>query len=438
MSTVVALVGRPNVGKSTLFNRLVEQRQAIVYEEPGVTRDRQYGEVQWCGKQFTLIDTGGYLESDVDRWSAPIRAQVQEALSEADLLLFILDSRSGLLAADHTLAELLRKISKPILLIANKSEQIVQSIAAADFYTLGIGEELFEVSAVNGAGTGDMLDAVLSHLPKEEYLTDSLDQQLPRFVILGRPNVGKSTLLNTLVGKNRSIVSEEAGTTRDALSTHYKHYGKELLLIDTAGLRKRAKAKENIEFFSSLRAISALQKSDVCLLLIDAREGLRAQDLHLLSLAERYHKGILLCVNKWDLVPKDTHTQAYLRKEMQQQLGELAHLPIHFCSATEKQGIYQLVEQGLSVYVARKQHIPTPELNTKLLKRLTETPPPAYRGKPTHIKYITQLKKPYPHFILFANRPQYIPLSYGRFIQKCLRKQFGFGGVPLLISFRKK
>ena len=438
MPPVVALVGRPNVGKSTLFNRLVERRQAIVYEEPGITRDRQYGEVQWCGTEFTLIDTGGYIDKNLDQWSAPIRTQVLRALEEADVLLFVLDCRAGLLAEDYTLAELLRKATKPLLLVANKADNTTPALEASVFYGLGLGRGLFEVSAISGRGTGDLLDAVQAQLPSREQATESTEPQLPRLVILGRPNVGKSTLLNTLVGDARSIVSEEAGTTRDALSVHYNRYGKELLLIDTAGIRKRAKVKEQVEFFSTLRALSALQHADVCLLLVEAGLGLQAQDLHLLALAHRYHKGILLCMNKWDVVEKDTHTQQKLIAQAQQQLGELAYVPICFCSATEKRGVYQLLEKGLEIHAARQQRIPTSELNAKILPVVARHPPPAHRGKAVQVKYITQLKKSYPHFIFFANHPQKIGTAYLRFIQRKLREQFGFVGVPLVVSFRKK
>ena len=438
MGSLVALVGRPNVGKSTLFNRLVEKRQAIMYEESGVTRDRHYGEVEWSGRRFTLIDTGGYLARDEDQWSKLIRTQVFIALEEADVLLFMVDCQVSLLPEDQVLAEVLRRLGKPIVIVANKADNYKLSMEASGFHALGLGADIFDVSSVSGSGTGDLLDAIDALLPVQEEVSDEVLARLPRLAILGRPNVGKSTLLNAFVGAQRSVVSGEAGTTRDALTVHYKHFGKEFLLIDTAGVRKRAKMKGQVEFFSTLRALSALQACDVCLFLIDAQLGLEAQDLHLLDLAHRYHKGILLCVNKWDTVAKDTHTQKKWVQSMQTGLGALAYVPIWFGSAVNKQGIFQLLEQALVVYEARKQHVSTSKLNEYLLPLIHQTPPPAHRNKKITIKYVTQLKKTYPHFIFFTNSPQYIPSTYERFLTNSLRRQFGFLGVPLSLSFRKK
>ena len=435
MNSLVALVGRPNVGKSTLFNRLVEKRQAIIYEEPGITRDRQYGEVEWCGQQFTLIDTGGYLDADMDTWSAPIRKQVLIALEEADLLLFLLDSKAGLLPEDHTIANLLRKTNKAVLLVANKVDHGNRSLEASAFYALGIGEELFEVSAVSGSGTGELLDAIKAHLPAQE---PAPPPDLPHIGILGRPNTGKSTLLNALLGKERSIVSEQAGTTRDAISALYQHFNKKLVLVDTAGIRKRAKVKDQVEFFSTLRALSTLQHVDVCLLLIDAQLGLGAQDLHLLSLAHRYHKGIVLCVNKWDLIDKDSHTHSKWSQSLAENLGEMSYTALHFCSAIHKKGIYQLLEEAIRVYERRKKHISTSQLNDHLLPIIERKPPPARKGKQIRVKYVTQLRKSYPHFIFFANLPQYVEPAYERFMMRILRENFDFEGVPLVVSFRKK
>ena len=433
--SLVAIVGRPNVGKSTLFNRLTERRQAIIFEAPGSTRDRQYGEVNWCGHQFTLIDTGGYLDNDTDPWSAPIRRQVLVALEEADILLFLLDCKTGLLPGDESIAHLLRRTNQRVIVVVNKVDHAARALEVASFYKLALSDQLFEVSAINGSGTGELLDEIVTHLPSS---STSDHAALPEIGILGRPNTGKSTLLNALVGQERTIVSEQSGTTRDAISVLYKQFGKELILVDTAGIRKRAKVKEQVEFFSTLRALSVLQNIDVCLLLLDANLGLQAQDLHLLSLAGRYHKGLLLCINKWDLIQKDTHTQSLWVKKLTAQLGALSYAGLHFCSALHKSNIYQLLEHALSIYHQRKRHISTSQLNEQLLPVIEQRPPPARKGKRIRIKYITQLKKPYPHFIFFANLPQYIDKGYHRLMVRSIRSAFGFEGVPVSVSFRKK
>ena len=436
MSRLVALIGRPNVGKSTLFNRLTASREAIMDVEEGITRDRHYGEVEWIGERFTLIDTGGYLDQDIDQWTALIREQIHHALQEAQLLLFLLDTSTGLLATDYALAKELRKLSKPLLLVANKSDNHKLLLAAEGFHELGIGLGLFPICALNGSGTGELLDAVVEQLPQAKALVAS---EAPRVALLGRPNVGKSTLLNTWLNAPRSIVSDTAGTTRDAIEAPYKAFNKNLILIDTAGLRRRAKVKESVEFYATLRALSAMERADVCALLIDATQhSLSSQDLHLLSLAHRRHKGLLLVVNKWDLIQKDSSTQRVWIKRLAQQLGNLSYIPIVFVSAIQKQRIFNILEKVERIATLRASHLSTSALNQTLLPLIENTPPPVRKGRRISIKYITQIQRPYPHFLFFANFPQYIEPNYARFVEKMLRTHFDFYGVPLELSFRKK
>lgn len=435
MSNIVAIVGRPNVGKSTFFNRLVERRQAIMDDVSGVTRDRHYGYGQWSGKYFTVIDTGGYVANSDDVFEEAIRNQVQLALDEASVILFMVDVETGVTDLDESFAKELRSTKKPIYIIANKADNADRSFQAADFYKLGIGE-VFAISSASGSGTGDLLDQVITHLESEDE--EDPDAGIPRLAILGRPNVGKSSFLNVLLGQERSIVTDIAGTTRDALHSHYNLYGKEFILIDTAGLRKKAKISDNIEFYSTIRSVQALQDSDICIIMLDAQRGMEAQDMSIVQLAHKNKKGILILVNKWDLVDKDTHTAEQFRKSIYERLGEYSYIPILFVSMLTKQRVYQAVEKAAEIYENRQSKISTSQLNDKLLPEIEKYPPPAVKGKYIKIKYITQLPTNTPAFAFFCNHPQYVKAAYQRYLENRLRDHFNFEGVPLRIFFRKK
>jgi GTP-binding protein len=435
MANVVAIVGRPNVGKSTFFNRLVETRQAIMDDMPGVTRDRHYGYAEWCGNFFTVIDTGGYVTGSHDKFEAEIRKQVKLAIDEATAIIFLVDCRDGLTGFDKEFANLLRASKKPIFLAANKSDTPDKSMLAAEFYELALGE-VYPISAENGSGTGELLDELVKTFQSEGE--EDPDAGIPKVAILGRPNVGKSSLLNALLGIERSIVTDEAGTTRDAIHSHYKMYGKNFILVDTAGIRKKAKVKEDIEFYSVLRSLKALEDCDVCIVVIDAERGLESQDVNIISLAERQGKGMVIMVNKWDLIEKDSKTSEKIKKEIMEKLKPIDYLPIIFSSVIEKQRIFQVIEKAVQVYDNKTAKVPTSKLNDIMLREIENYPPPSMKGKFIQIKYVTQISARYPSFAFFCNHPQYVQESYQRFLENRLRENFAFEGVPMRLIFRKK
>lgn len=434
MANILAIVGRPNVGKSTLFNRLIEKKQAIMDNESGVTRDRHYGYGEWNGKNFTVIDTGGYVEGSDDIFEGAIRTQVKEALTEASVILFMVDCDTGLHGLDQDFANVVRELDKPIVIAANKADNQEKMLAANEFYSLGLEANIFPIASASGTGTGDLLDDVVTHFDDLEPEKDDV----PRIAILGRPNVGKSSLVNALIGKERSIVTDIAGTTRDAINTRYNQFGKDFILTDTAGIRRKAKVKEDIEFYSVLRAIQALQDSDVCIVMIDADKGLEAQDMNIIGLAHKYKKGIVLMVNKWDLVSKDTKTADTFKKVFEEKLGPMSYIPIVFTSVLNKQRIMQTLEMALNVYENRTRKVSTSKLNEILGEDIKNYPPPAVRGHYIKIKYITQLPTHTPTFAFFCNFPQYIKEPYQRYLVNKLRGHFDFSGVPVNVVFRKK
>ncbi len=434
MANIVAIVGRPNVGKSTLFNRLIEKRRAIMDNEPGVTRDRHYGYGEWSGKHFTVIDTGGYVTGSEDKFESQIRQQVEIALDECSVALFMVDTHSGLTDLDKDFANVLRASNKPVYLVANKADTTERIHESAEFYELGMGE-VFPISAANGSGTGELLDKVVAEFEEGE---EDPEGGIPRIAILGRPNVGKSSFLNALLGKERTIVTDEAGTTRDAVNTRYKLYGKDFILTDTAGIRKKSKVKEDIEFYSVLRSLQALQDSDVCVVLLDAERGLESQDMNIISLAHRYNKGVMIMVNKWDLIEKDSKTADQYKKALQEKLGLLDYIPVIFTSVIRKQRIFQAIELAIEIFENKSRKISTSQLNDVMLPEIERNPPPAIKGKYIKIKYITQLPGSVPTFAFFCNLPQYIKAPYERFLQNKMRKHFDFTGVPIRLFFRKK
>lgn len=435
MSNIVAIVGRPNVGKSTLFNRLIEKREAIMDDMPGVTRDRHYGYAQWNGKYFTVIDTGGYVTGSEDKFESQIRRQVEVALDEADAVIFMVDCRDGLTGYDQDFANIIRRSKKPVFVAANKSDTPDKSILSGEFYALKLGE-VYPISAENGGGTGELLDELIKVFPKEGV--EDPNAGIPRIAILGRPNVGKSSLLNVLLGQERSIVTDEAGTTRDAIHSRYKMFGKDFILIDTAGIRKKSKVHEDIEFYSVLRSLRAMETCDVCIVVIDAQRGLESQDVAIIALAQKQGKGIVIMVNKWDLVEKDSKTADTLRKEMLESLAPITYVPILFASALNKQRIFQVIEKAVEVYQNKIKKVPTSQLNDALLPEIIHYPPAAIKGKYIQIKYITQVNAATPTFAFFCNLPQYIQESYQRFLENKLRENFDFTGVPVRLFFRKK
>lgn len=436
MSNIVAIVGRPNVGKSTLFNRLIKRRDAIVDSVAGVTRDRHYGKSDWSGKEFSVIDTGGYVEGSDDIFEEEIRRQVHLALDEATVILFVVDLLTGITDFDKEIATLLRKTQKPVLLVVNKVDSPIKEHEATEFYALGMGE-YFTVSASNGSGTGDLLDELVKHLSSEP-LADDEDLGLPRFAVVGRPNVGKSSIVNALYGENRNIVTDIAGTTRDTVNTRFSKFNMDFLILDTAGLRKRAKVHENLEFYSTMRSVRAIEHSDVCLLLIDATRGIESQDLNIFHLIYKNRKGLVVLVNKWDLVEKETNTTRDFEKVIKERLAPFTDVPIIFTSALTKQRVLKAFELALQVYELRKQRISTSKLNDIMLPIVKDYPPPMNKGKNVSIKFCTQLPTPTPQFVFFANLPQYIREPYKRYLENQMRKQFDFTGVPIEIYFRKK
>ncbi len=435
MPNIVAIVGRPNVGKSTLFNRITETRQAIVDEVAGVTRDRHYGKGEWNGVEFSLIDTGGYIQGSDDVFEGEIRRQVQIAIDESSALLFVVDVNDGVTDYDKEVAKIIRKSKgKKVLLVANKVDNHERAAYAADFYQLGLGE-VYTVSAINGSGTGDLLDALVKILPPEEKALN--DIELPRIAIVGRPNVGKSSLTNSLLGEERNIVTPIAGTTRDTINSRYTKFGYDFWLIDTAGMRKKAKVHEDLEFYSVMRTINAIENCDVCCLMIDATQGIEAQDLAILSLVEKNRKGLVILVNKWDLVEKETNSARDFEEKIKERIAPFRDVPILFISVLEKQRLMKVVETAMHVYEVMKRHIPTRKLNDFMLPLMENFAPPAIKGKYVKVKYVTQLKHQ-PTIILYCNLPQYITESYKRFLENKLREEFDFSGVPLVLSFRKK
>lgn len=435
MSNIVAIVGRPNVGKSTLFNRLIGTRKAIVNEESGVTRDRNYGKSVWNGKEFSVIDTGGYVSNSDDIFEEEINKQVLLALDEADVILFMVDAEIGITDLDQNFARLLRNIKKPVYLIANKVDNPDRIYDAQDFYRLGIKEELFCVSSVSGSGTGELLDKVVSNF-QEETIEDT--EHLPRITIVGRPNVGKSSTINALIGEERNIVTDVAGTTRDTLNTRYTQFGYDFLLIDTAGVRKKAKVNEDVEFYSVMRSIRAIEESDVCVLLIDATRGMEAQDQNIFHLIERNHKGVVLVVNKWDLIEKNGKTLLEYEKELRDKIAPFKDVDIIFSSALTKQRLLKVLEAALRVYNNRMQKLKTSELNKVMLEVIENYPPPSMKGKYVKIKYITQLPTHAPSFAFYCNLPQYVKEPYKRYLENKIRETWSFTGVPLQLFMRKK
>lgn len=435
MGNIIAIVGRPNVGKSTLFNRLIEARKAIMDDMSGVTRDRHYGYGEWSGHHFTVIDTGGYVVGSEDIFEGAIRKQVSLAISEASVVLFMVDVIDGLNPLDEDFAQILRSINKPVIVVANKSDTYSKSMNAAEFYSLGF-DHMFTISAANGSGTGEMLDEVVKSFLTEQ--DENPDEGIPRISILGRPNVGKSSFLNVLIGEDRQIVTEIAGTTRDSIDTHYNMYGKNLILTDTAGIRRKSRVKDKIEFYSVMRSIDALQNSDVSIIMIDAQSGIESQDMNLISLATKYKKGILIMVNKWDLVEKDHKTHDDYKKDLLQKIAPFNFIPVVFTSVINKKRINQVLELAVNVYNERQKKVSTSKLNEALLPEIERYPPPAVKGKYIKIKYITQLPTKTPTFAFFCNLPQYIKSAYERYLENKLRHHFGFEGVPVKLVFRKK
>lgn len=436
MSNIVAIVGRPNVGKSTLFNRLTESRQAIVKEISGVTRDRLYGRGEWNGVEFSVIDTGGYVRGSDDIFEGEIRKQVEIAISEATVIIFVVDVMTGIVDLDETVAKMLRQTKKPVFIVANKVDNTDRVGLSSEFYSFGLGD-VYDISAVNGSGTGDLLDDLVKHFDKEDKTVNEKDA-LPRFTIVGKPNVGKSSLVNALLGEERNIVTDISGTTRDAIDTRYKAFGFDFMLVDTAGIRKKAKVTEDIEYYSVLRSVRAIENSDVCIFMIDATEGLQKQDLHIYYIIEKNAKGVVVLVNKWDLVEKDHTTMKAYEDKLREQLAPFNDVPIIFTSTITKQRVHKALETAMKVFENRTRKIPTSELNEVMLDIIQATPPPAVKGKYIRIKYVQQLPTHAPAFAFFCNLPQYVGDSYKRFLENRLRERYNFQGIPLKIFFRKK
>ena len=432
---VVAIVGRPNVGKSALFNRLTGMRKAIVEDLEGVTRDRLYGKVEWNGKEFSLIDTGGYVSDTDDIFEKEIREQVELAIDEADLILFVVDATQGITPLDEEVARLLRKTKKPVLLVVNKVDNTKRMDDVWEFYNLGF-DEVYPVSAVNGSGTGDLLDAIVEKLPPDEK--DEEEHERPVLALAGRPNAGKSTFINTLFGEKKNIVTDIPGTTRDTVKWHFNKFDRDFDIIDTAGMRKKKSVDDKVEYYSVLRAVKAIENADVVLLMLDATRGLEAQDLNILEIARKNNKGVVILVNKWDLVEKDTHTAKEFERYIKERIAPFTDVPVVFISAKEKKRILKAIDEALKVYENRTRKIKTSELNQVLLPVIKDNPPPATKGKYIKIKYITQLPTHAPKFAFFANLPQYIKEPYKRFLENQIRSQWDFKGVPIEIYFRKK
>lgn len=435
MNSIVAIVGRPNVGKSTFFNRLIQRREAIVDSVSGVTRDRNYGKSDWNGRKFSLIDTGGYVIGSEDIFEAEIDKQVELAIDEADAIIFMVDVETGIHPMDEEVANLLRKVDKPVLLAVNKVDNGKRLENAVEFYALGLGD-FFPIASTSGSGTGELLDALIEALPEK---TEAEETELPRFAVVGRPNAGKSSFINTLLGEERYIVTDIAGTTRDSIDTKYNRFGFEFNLVDTAGIRKKSKVKEDLEFYSVMRSVRAIEYCDVCIIIMDATRGFDGQVQNIFWLAQRNRKGIVILVNKWDLVEdKETNTMKDYEKRIKKEMEPFTDVPIVFISVLNKQRIYKAIETAVEVYQNRSKKIKTRELNDVMLPVIEAYPPPAYKGKYVKIKFCTQLPTPQPQFAFFCNLPQYVKEPYRRFIENKLREKFDFNGVPITVYFRKK
>ena len=434
MGGIVAIVGRPNVGKSTFFNRLIKRREAIVDAISGVTRDRHYGKSDWNGMEFTLIDTGGYVEGSDDIFQKEIDKQVNLAIEEADAILFMVDLEEGITGMDETIAQLLRRSHKPIFLTANKGDNSKRQENMVEFYALGY-ENIYPLSAINGSGTGELLDDLVKVLPQDG---NNKENELPRFAVVGRPNAGKSSFINALIGEDRYIVTDIAGTTRDSIDTKYNRFGFEFNLVDTAGIRKKSKVKEDIEFYSVMRSVRAIEYCDVCLLLVDATRGFDGQVQNIFWLAHRNNKGVVILVNKWDLVEKETLSTKVFEEQIREKIAPFRDVPIIFISALNKQRVFKAIETAVKVFQNRSNRIPTRKLNDTLLPIIENQPPPSLKGKYVKIKFCTQLPTPHPQFAFFCNLPQYVKDPYKRFIEKKIREQFDYTGVPIQLFFRKK
>ena len=434
-SRIAAIVGRPNVGKSTFFNRLIEQRKAIVDETAGVTRDRNYGKAEWNGVEFSVIDTGGYVVNSEDVFEAEINKQVHLAIDEADVILFLVDVESGVTDLDEAVASILRKGKKPVLVVVNKVDNNQRIDDSYQFYSLGLGE-IYCISSMTGSGTGDLLDVLVENFPKSDKEIEEL--HLPQISVVGRPNVGKSSFINALLGADRNIVTDVSGTTRDSIHTRYNKFGYDFMIIDTAGLRKKGKVHEDLEFYSVLRSVRTIENSDVCLLMIDATRGIEAQDINIFNLIIKNKKGVVFLVNKWDLIEKDTHSVKRFSEEIQEKIAPFNDVPILFISALTKQRVHKALETAIDVFNRREQKVKTAELNEVLLEAIEKYPPPSVKGKSIKIKYVTQLPSPTPSFAFFANLPQYIKEPYKRYLENQIRENFNFTGVPIQVFFRQK
>ncbi|MBO4590349.1 MAG: ribosome biogenesis GTPase Der [Bacteroidaceae bacterium] len=437
MGNVLAIVGRPNVGKSTLFNRLTETRQAIVAEEAGTTRDRQYGKCEWCGREFSVVDTGGWVVNSDDIFEEEIRKQVLIAVDEADVVLFMVDVKNGVTDLDEQVADILRRTKTPVILCANKTDSPQYQYGAAEFYSLGLGDPIC-ISAATGSGTGDLLDLVVSKFP--EASKDDFDEDIPRFAVVGRPNVGKSSIVNAFIGEERHIVTDIAGTTRDSIYTRYDKFGFDFYLVDTAGIRKKNKVNEDLEFYSVMRSIRAIENSDVCILMLDATRGIEGQDLNIFSLIQRNQKGLVVVVNKWDIAEdKSAKAMKYMEDTIRSRFAPFTDFPIVFASALTKQRIFKVLEYAKEVYQHRQMRVSTARLNEEMLPVIEATPPPSNKGKYIKIKYCTQLSGPrVPSFVFFANLPQYVKEPYKRFLENKIREKWNFSGTPINIFIRQK
>ena len=433
MSNIVAIIGRPNVGKSTLFNRLCESRKAIVDDFSGVTRDRHYETAEWIGKKFTIIDTGGYVAHSEDLFEAAIREQVIIAIEEATVLVFMVDVTTGVTDLDDEIANILRRAKKPVIVVANKVDNNNQINDSSAFYALGLGDP-YCISSMTGSGTGELLDEVVSHFEEIPFEENAL----PKYTFLGRPNVGKSSIVNALLGQERNIVTPIAGTTRDSIEIHYNQFGHDFMLIDTAGMRKKTKVNENLEFYSVMRTIKALEAADVCILMIDAMEGIESQDINIFNLIEKNRKGVVILVNKWDLVEKDQKTSKAFEDKIKEKIAPFVDVPIIFTSAINKQRIFKAIETANEVYINKTKHVPTSKLNEVMLEVIERYPPPSVKGKYIKIKYVTQIPGSSPAFAFFCNLPQYIKEPYRRYLENKIRENFEFSGVPIAIYFRQK
>ncbi len=436
MNSIVAIVGRPNVGKSTLFNRLVQRREAIVDSVSGVTRDRHYGKSDWNGKEFSVIDTGGYAVGSDDIFEEEIRKQVNLAIDEADIIVFVVDVEDGITPMDAEVAKLLRKVKKPIFIAVNKVDNAMRDADAVEFYNLGLGD-YHTISSINGSGTGDLLDALAEKMPEPEAI-DLEKEELPRFAVVGRPNAGKSSFINALIGEDRNIVTNIAGTTRDSIDTKYNRFGFDFNLVDTAGIRKKSRVKEDLEFYSVMRAVRSIEYSDVIILVVDATRGFEGQDQNIFWLAEKNRKGVVILINKWDLVEKETNTMRDYEAKVKEQIAPFTDVPIIFISALTKQRLFKAIETAVEVFENRKNRISTSKFNETMLEIVKNYPPPAIKGKFVKIKYCMQLPTQTPQFAFFCNLPQYVRDPYKRFLENKLREIYNFSGVPITIYFRQK